>query len=255
MYISIVIPMFNNAGTIIGSLDSCLKQTVLPKEIVVIDDVSSDNSYSLVCKWRDDYDGTVRIVVEQLSVNSGPSKARNIGWNIATRDYVAFLDADDSFTSEKLATVVPILRYNPAIVLLGHASAVKGEGKTLSGELNKVSVANILKKNLFATPAVVVKRSITERFDETMRYTEDHDLWLRVTQTYDETYYLDRVLTLIDRPVRSEGGQSANLWAMRSGEIKMYKKFCRANGLMVLFPLFLGYSLLKHLIKLLKGPA
>ncbi len=252
---SIVIPMFNSAYSIVKTLESCLEQTTLPVEIIVVDDCSSDDSFALVKQWMQKYNGTVEIVLRQLEVNSGPSKARNVGWEMATGEYVAFLDADDRFRTEKLETLVPVLRENPSVVLLGHNSKLNSDGIKEHGDLSKVSTITILKKNVFTTPAVVIKRDIKERFDETMRYTEDHDLWLRITQKYDETYYLDRVLTLIDRPVRSEGGQSANLWAMRRGEIKMYKKFCKSNGLMVLFPMFLGYSLAKHLVKLFKGRA
>jgi len=114
-------------------------------------------------------------------------------------------------------------------------------------------VKDLLLKNLFATPSVTVKCSISERFDESMRYTEDHDLWLRLTQKYDATYLLETVLTIIDRPVRSVGGQSANLWAMRKGEIKMYWKYCKKSIKMILFPLFLVFSLGKHLLKMIKG--
>ena len=105
------------------------------------------------------------------------------------------------------------------------------------------------------TSAVVIRQNIEERFDETMRYTEDQDLFLRLTQRYNKTYYLKEELVLRERDMNAAGGLSGNLWAMRSGEIKMYRKFCKAQGLMVLFPLFLGYSLAKHLLKSLKGPA
>ena len=254
MTFSIVIPMFNNANVVSDTLNSCIQQTLLPLEIIVVDDASTDNTVDIVRHWRDQYTGDVEIIIEYFKINRGPSSARNRGWNVAKGEYVAFLDADDKFVSNKLETVETILRVKNDIVLLAHGYALKEE--TIDcGSLKKVSTKMLLIKNMFATPAVVVQRTIPERFDESMRYTEDHDLWLRLTSKYNKTYYVDDVLTVIDRPVRAEGGQSANLWAMRKGEIKMYKKFCKANALMVLFPLFLGYSLAKHGIKLLKGPA
>ena len=108
-------------------------------------------------------------------------------------------------------------------------------------------------KNFATTPSVIVKRKLEERFDKAMRYTEDHDLWLRITQKYGKTYFLDAILTVIDRPVRTEGGQSANLWAMRKGEIEMYRKYCKRNKSMLLFPIYTSYSLSKHILKMLKG--
>jgi glycosyltransferase involved in cell wall biosynthesis len=235
-------------------LNSCVEQTLLPLEIIVVDDASRDGTVNLVENWMVQYKGKVKIVVKVLEINSGPSVARNVGWDVSRGDYVAFLDADDRFVSNKLEVVETVLGENNDIVLFAHGYALR-EKMIERVPLKKVSRNMLLIKNIFATPAVVVKRTITERFDESMRYTEDHDLWLRLTRTYDKTYYVDDVLTVIDRPVRAEGGQSANLWAMRSGEIKMYYKFCKSNSLMVLFPMFLGYSLAKHTVKYLKGSA
>ncbi len=253
--ISVVIPMYNASEHIVKTLESCIHQNHLPKEIVVVDDCSHDDSFLKVREWKKNYRGTVNIVLERLVRNSGASVARNVGWERTTGNYIAFLDADDTFISTKIETVVRTLRKKRDIVLLANGYALHNESKVEENTLKKVSTHSLLKKNLFVTPSVTLRREIAERFDETMRYTEDHDLWLRVTQAYAQTYYLDKVLTVIDRPVRSEGGQSANLWAMRRGEIKMYRKYCKANKLMVLFPLFLGYSLMKHLLKTIKGRA
>jgi len=249
MIFSIVIPMFNASEYIVKTLESCVEQSYLPKEIIVVDDRSSDNSVAVLQEWKENYEGTVEIVLKCLEVNSGPSKARNRGWDLASGEYVAFLDADDRFLDNKLEVIHRILEDNKEIVLLGHGYSLAEQEQNTRSNLKKISTKDLLLKNLTTTPSVIVKRNIEERFDENMRYTEDHDLWLRITQKYDETYFLDTVLTIIDRPVRAEGGQSSNLWAMRKGEILMYKKFCKTNGVMILFPLFAAYSLLKHLIK------
>ena len=251
---SIIVPMYNASDTIVKTLDSCIHQTYLPKEIIVIDDRSSDDSVVVVQEWKEHYKGQVEIVLQLLEVNSGPSKARNAGWDLATGEYVAFLDADDRFMAHKLETIASVLKKNEEIVLLGHKYTLNELEKTgVIGELQKIDIHHVLLKNLATTPSVIVKRQILERFDETMRYTEDHDLWLRITEHYDKTYFLESTLTIIDRPVRSKGGQSANLWAMRKGEITMYKKFCKRNSIMLLFPLFIAFSLSKHILKILKG--
>ncbi len=107
-------------------------------------------------------------------------------------------------------------------------------------------------KNYFATPTATVKRDILERFDESMLYTEDHDFFLRIISKYNETYYIDTSMTVINRPITSLGGQSASLWEMRKGEIKMYKKYCSEHKKMIFFPLFLFFSLSKHIWKKLR---
>ncbi len=252
MIFSVVIPMFNASEHIMKTLESCVGQTYLPKEIIVVDDRSSDNSVAVLQEWKENYEGTVEIVLKCLEVNSGPSKARNRGWDLARGEYVAFLDADDRFLDNKLEVIHRILEDNKEIVLLGHGYSLAEQEQNTRSNLKKISTKDLLLKNLTTTPSVIVKRDIEERFDESMRYTEDHDLWLRITQKYDRTYFLNNVLTIIDRPVRAEGGQSSNLWAMRKGEIEMYRKFCKRNGVMILFPLFVAYSLAKHGIKTIR---
>jgi len=253
MMFSVVIPMFNASGHIVKALESCTQQTLLPKEIIIVDDCSSDDSYAVVEIWKESYRGEVIVILKRLEVNSGPSKARNVGWDLASGEYVAFLDADDTFMLNKLEFLQEILAKNKEIVLLGHGYATVDADVNKTLELKQISTLDLLKKNLTATPAIVIKREIEEHFDESMRYTEDHDLWLRVTQKYNQTVYADKVLTMIDRPVRSKGGQSANLWEMRKGELRMYKKYCKTNGIILLYPIFVLFSLTKHSMKWLKG--
>ena len=253
MNFSIVIPLFNASNTILNALLFCKEQSFLPKEIIIVDDCSSDDSFKKVAKWKEAYCGDIKIIIEKLSRNSGPSKARNRGWELATGEYVVFLDADDRFEDNKLEVIHDFLSEYPHIVLLGHQYGFLGQTYVRSGTIRKLGKNNFLKKNYFTTSAVIVKRDIKERFDESMRYTEDQDLFLRVTQKYNETYMLESVLVLREREMNEKGGLSGNLWAMRKGEIKMYRKYCQGNNSILLFPFFLLYSLLKHSVKMIKG--
>ena len=126
---SIIIPTFNAAKTILKTLESCIEQTYVPKEIIIIDDCSTDDSYALVKNWKANYSGEVKVIVERLEVNSGPSKARNRGWELASAEYIAFLDADDRFVPKKLERVASVLKETEEIVLLGHAYSLDEENK------------------------------------------------------------------------------------------------------------------------------
>ena len=251
---SIVVPFFNSEETIIRALDSCAGQSLLPGEIIIIDDCGTDKSSILVKKWQDAYSGSVNVIYKKLEHNSGPSKARNTGWDLAKGEYVCFLDADDYFVHNKLERVDTVTREHDGMVLLAHNHGIgETEEKTVRSQPIQLTFREILLKNRFATPSVAILRNIPERFDEAMRYTEDHDLWLRVTMQYDQSYYLDEVLTIIDRAVNSLGGQSGSLWKMRKGEIEMYRKYCLEHGKMIQFPVWLAFSLIKHSVKLVKG--
>jgi glycosyltransferase involved in cell wall biosynthesis len=250
---SVVIPLHNAEKTIVRALKSCVDQSILPAEVIVVDDRSEDGSREVVERWMEAYRGPVDTVYHKMEKNVGPSAARNRGWKICSGEYVCFLDADDWFLPGKLEAVDAALSDLGGVDLLAHNHRVEGVASRSdeSGRVAELKSRDILLKNRFATPSAVVRRSIDERFDETMRYTEDHDLWLRIVMQHEKSYYLDKVLTVTGRQVNSPGGQSGRLWEMRKGEMKMYRKYCLSSGRRMQLPLWWVFSLGKHSVKLL----
>lgn len=88
--ISIIIPVYNAAQYIEECLDSIILGELKDIEIITVDDGSSDRSLELLYKYRDDYG--INVISQD---NSGPAKARNKGLEIATGEYVGFVDSDD----------------------------------------------------------------------------------------------------------------------------------------------------------------
>lgn len=93
--ISTIIPVFNCEKYVAEAIDSVLRQSRLPDEIVVVDDGSTDETARCIQAFG----ASVRYVHQ---VNKGIGAARNKGISLATGDYLAFLDADDLWTSRKL---------------------------------------------------------------------------------------------------------------------------------------------------------
>jgi len=98
---SIVMPAYNAVAFYQRALSSVLSQTYPAYEILIIDDHSTDNTYDHI---RVATAGDNRIRVLQTQQNGGPAVARNLGIAAATGDWIAVLDADDAYTTDRLAT-------------------------------------------------------------------------------------------------------------------------------------------------------
>ena len=95
--ISVIIPTYNRVNTIAYCLDSVMNQTLMPQEIIVVDDCSLDDTLLVVKHYNHPL---VKII--QLQKNSGAQKARNAGIKSATGEWIAFLDSDDQWMPEYL---------------------------------------------------------------------------------------------------------------------------------------------------------
>jgi len=115
--VSVVIPTYNRAKTIIYCLDSVCNQTYPPKEVIVVDDCSTDATVDIVNKYSQDHP-SVRCVV--LEINSGAQAARNRGIMEASNGWIAFQDSDDEWISDKLEkqiTALENVNFNPLTVV------------------------------------------------------------------------------------------------------------------------------------------
>ncbi|NDE72185.1 MAG: glycosyltransferase family 2 protein, partial [Actinobacteria bacterium] len=93
--VSVVIPTHNSSATIERAVNSVLAQDLLPTELVIVDDCSTDNTVELVRTIA--IPDSIDVKVVRLDTNLGPSAARNAGWNVAGGEFIAFLDSDDSW--------------------------------------------------------------------------------------------------------------------------------------------------------------
>ena len=134
--ISIIIPLFNKEDFIVQTLKSILNQDNKDWECIIVDDGSTDNSLQIVTDFCNTYTGNWKI----LSVtNGGQTKARNIGIREATGRYLAFLDADDLWVTDKLSKQFQYLEGNPDVIAVLSSYAIFGAS---SGRIRVVRIAN-----------------------------------------------------------------------------------------------------------------
>jgi glycosyltransferase involved in cell wall biosynthesis len=128
--ITIIITSYNHRAYLIDAIESVLAQTLMPHEIIVADDMSSDGSRETIREYEQKYPGLVKGVFQER--NCGIPKNRNTALRIATGNYVGILDGDDWFLPEKLEKQVAALRLHPeAKVVYGNFRIVDSQRRPL----------------------------------------------------------------------------------------------------------------------------
>src|SRR3990167_627597 len=134
--ISIVVPSYSQSEFLLEALDSVWQQTVHPYELIIVDDGSTDNSYEIAERWKEEHGYRLpTILVRQ--VNKGLASARNTGIMNATGDYILPLDADDKFFPYAIEEIVREIEATDADII---APSLRTFGLS--------SVVTILDKNL-----------------------------------------------------------------------------------------------------------
>jgi teichuronic acid biosynthesis glycosyltransferase TuaG len=247
---SIIIPAYNAGKTIVRALQSCLQQTYPVHEIIIVDDASTDDTEALLSAYKE------QVKYIQLLKNLGSAAARNKGLDAATGNYIAFLDADDIWHERKLEIIASIFDAKNDISFLYHSYTLQSIDTITIPEgtvLYRTPFIKLLQSNPVATPCAIISNNKQFRFNDSMRYMEDYDLWLRIAYKH-KAYYIDIPLTQIGRPVLSEGGVSANKWKMRKGELKTFTRLVKLNPVFLLsLPFLYSYSISKHLYKVVTG--
>jgi glycosyltransferase involved in cell wall biosynthesis len=185
--VSVIIPAYEMSRFIGATLDSVLQQSFRNFEIIVVDDGSSDGEQLLAAiRARDD---DIRYIRQQ---NGGPSSARNTALRAARGRYVAFLDGDDRWAPTFLAEQVRFLTEHQLDLVYADAwiqGDPSAEGRTFMQffpSTGSVNVESLVSGSCrVVTSTVVVDREAVLRsglFDESLRYAEDLDLWIRLAQ-------------------------------------------------------------------------
>ncbi len=180
MDVSVVIAAYNYGRFVGKAVESCLNQTRPPKEVIVVDDGSTDNTPEVLASFGD------RIRYLRIP-NGGHSNAKNHGANQATAELIAFLDADDYWEPTKLAQQIPLFS-NPGIgVVFSGRYWVDPEGRDLALEDNRPLyrgevLQQIFLDNFICFSSSVIRRSLWKAvggMDNQIVMGPDYDLWLR----------------------------------------------------------------------------
>ena len=184
-HVSVVIVTHNREKLLISAVDSVLRQKFTDFELIIIDDASTDNTENVVKKYLSDS----RVKYVKIPKASSISQVRNSAWPYVNGEYVAVLDSDDIWCDDsKLGKQFEFLESHPEVVLIGSgAILINDEGQELNKVIKPMSDAEIKKdfliKNPFFHSSVMYRFQEVKNlggYDESIRYGEDLDLWLRL---------------------------------------------------------------------------
>ena len=188
--ISVIIPLYNKASEIELTLRSVLMQSQLPREIIVVDDGSTDHSAEIVERIGSPL---VRLIRQE---NRGVSAARNRAMREATGEWVALLDGDDMWGTEYLATVAEMIERWPDCGAYGTAFMIDDGNNCVPAHCcEKMGVVDFFAESM--TRYVLIPSATTLRrdlalelggFPEGMRMGEDQFLWTKIARVADVAF-------------------------------------------------------------------
>lgn len=192
-FFSVVIPLYNKRNYVAAAIESVLAQTFGDFELLIVDDASTDGSAAVAKTFPDD-----RIRVISHERNKGLSATRNTGIREANADYVAFLDADDTWKPAFLETISQLIdSYREASVFATKYEEVHPGGRRLEHhfDVSDGIVDNFFLRNLnqsiYNYSCVCIAKKAFERagyFDEKINFAEDVDFNIRLHLTNKMAY-------------------------------------------------------------------
>ena len=224
--ISIITPNFNSEKFISETIESVLNQSYRNWELIIVDDFSTDNSLNLINKF---ISKESRISLIKLSKNSGPAITRNQGIKVAKGDYLAFLDSDDSWFTNKLEKQLNFMEQKDiAFSFTSYYSfdENKNDRKLIKAK-EFISYNNLLTNNYIGCLTVMysVKHLGKVYFPDVLK-RQDWALWLKITKNNVLAHGIKEPLANYTRRKSSVSSNKLNLlkynWVV-------YRKFEKLN--------------------------
>jgi cellulose synthase/poly-beta-1,6-N-acetylglucosamine synthase-like glycosyltransferase len=232
--VDVIIPAFNAARYLPAAIESVISQTFDDWRILLVDDGSTDNTADVVAPYLDRLGPKIRHIKQD---NRGVSAARNAAILASTAEFLALLDADDVWLPCRLAGSVRILIERPrAGLAYGLIQGIDQEGRpgeTWAGNSahaeGHIAPYIYMRTVELPSPTITLRRRCLDEvgvFDETLRVSEDRDLWLRIALRY-EVAFVPAVLAYYRG---TSGSLSGDPKTMLQAQLQFIRKHYGAEG-------------------------
>lgn len=197
--ISTITTVYNAEKYLAELISSIINQTYSNFEFIVVDDCSTDNTYSILKKYQEQ-DSRIKLIKNEH--NHKQAYSRNLAINIAKGKYIAFIDADDIAHLNRLQTQLNFMELNPDIDVCGSYYYMFNSRNFKFKQTPPITHDEIechmrVFGNCIAFPSVMLKTDIIRRFmfDEKMLgNAEDYELWIRMLDNNVKFYNIPEYL-------------------------------------------------------------
>jgi teichuronic acid biosynthesis glycosyltransferase TuaG len=193
--VSIITPLYNSENFISNTIESVISQTYDNWELLIVDDNSSDNSFSIVEEYslRDK-----RIKVKSSSINLGAAEARNLALRKAKGKYIAFLDSDDIWLQNKLKVQVEFMENNSYPISFTSYELIDKNNNLLNKQINSIKSLNLkqyLKNTRIGFSTSMINKEIVGDFQMmNIRTRQDGQLWISLLKRGFYAYGIENIL-------------------------------------------------------------
>jgi len=208
--VSVVIPTYNSIDSLCLAIESVINQTYKNIELIIVDDGSTDLTFEIFNLYSDQNIGVgnktkVNYGYYRLSPNSGsPVFPRNYGVEKASGEYIAFLDADDTWKPNKIETQIMFMQMT-GCVMSYHDMIVKGYKQQYNwSEMSTCHSGYVfeclLRKNFIPTSSVMMKKKVYTFFrgmKKKYKISHDLDLWLNISY-FNNIEYVNELLGILN---------------------------------------------------------
>jgi len=258
--LTIIIPVYNNIDILENIKNKIHFMSINYTQTIIIDDCSQDNTDLELNNFIQDKN-LVNVEIYRNNINMGSSYSRNIGILKAEGDYIAFLDSDDDWHPQKIEIQIEMMQKFDFKISGTQHKIIKHEELHYEQSIDYKIIENIsfsiikwpkiLFVSPFATPSVVMHKSLKKYlFDETIRYSEDYNLWKRITYKH-KAIKIELPLTYtFKHDYISDGNSlSSNLNKMQLGVEESFNKLIISKEIAFVDKLFLVFGLFFSKIK------
>lgn len=224
--VSVIMPVYNAETYVSEAIKSVLNQSYREFELIVIDDASTDDSLKRVNEFRDHR--LKRVAMEE---NSGAGRARNAGIGLARGQYIAFIDADDFWLEEKLATQIQFMQEeNTCLSYTDYY--LTNEASKLTHRVSSPPWVDYekMKKNNYigCLTAVYDAKKLGKMYMPERRKRQDWALWLNILGKTDRAMGLQIPLAAYRK---TEKSLSRNKWGLMRENFQFYREVLGYNTL------------------------